>query len=71
MSDRDPDPAKKPFSKRTRTKEGRTYYDNVYASSLEEAYERYGESHMEGAEVDIVPADADDLDRGDRGLSYP
>ncbi|MFG2005552.1 hypothetical protein ACGFNU_41035 [Spirillospora sp. NPDC048911] len=62
---------KKPFSKRTRTKEGRTYYDNVYASSLEEAYELYGKSRMEGAEVDIIPADADDLERGERGLSYP
>lgn len=61
---------KKAFSKRTRTKEGRTYYDNVYATSLEEAYELYGESYMEGAEVDIIPASADDLAWGDRGLSY-
>ncbi|KAB2349651.1 hypothetical protein [Actinomadura rudentiformis] len=59
----------KAFSKRTRTKEGRTYYDNVYAASLEEAYELYGESYMEGAEVDIVPAGAWDLAMGDRGLS--
>jgi hypothetical protein len=59
------------FSKRTRTREGRTYYDNVYAASLEEAYELYGTSAFEGAEIDIVPAGPADLERGERGLSYP
>ncbi|MEU5877842.1 hypothetical protein [Spirillospora sp. NPDC047279] len=59
------------FSKRTRTRDGRTYYDNVYADSLEEAYALYGESYMDGAEVDIVPAGPEDLERGDRGLSHP
>lgn len=58
------------FSKRTRTREGRTYYDNVYATSLEEAYEKFGASGFEGAVVDIIPADAEDLERGERGLSY-
>jgi hypothetical protein len=59
------------FSKRTRTRDGRTYYDNVYAASLEEAYERYGTSAIEGAVIDIIPAGPEDLERGDRGLSYP
>ncbi|GLY75019.1 hypothetical protein Airi01_032860 [Actinoallomurus iriomotensis] len=59
------------FSKRTRTKEGRTYYDNVYATSLEKAYELYGTSNMEDAVVDIIEADDEDLERGERGLSHP
>jgi hypothetical protein len=59
------------FSKRTRTRDGRTYYDNVHATSLEEAYELHGTSTFEGAEVDIIPAGPDDLERGERGLSYP
>jgi hypothetical protein len=67
MSD---DKPKIAFSVRTRTRQGRTYYDNVYAASLEEAYERYGTSRMEGAEVDIVEADQWDLDMSDRGLSH-
>jgi hypothetical protein len=59
------------FSRRTRTPEGRTYYDNVYAASLEEAYEKFGDSRMEGAVVDIIKADDEDLERGERGLSHP
>ncbi|MEV4257830.1 hypothetical protein AB0J52_32110 [Spirillospora sp. NPDC049652] len=58
------------YSKRTRTADGRTYYDNVEAESLEDAYRRYGQSAFEGAEIDIVLADPWDIAMGERGLSY-
>lgn len=64
------EPQLKIYSKRTRTPEGRTYYDNVRAASLEDAYRRYGSSAIEGAEIDIVLADAWDIDMGERGLSH-
>ncbi|MEO3783678.1 hypothetical protein ABGB12_10130 [Actinocorallia sp. B10E7] len=59
------------YSVRIRTRQGRSYYSNVYAYSLEEAYARHGTSGFEGAEIDIVQARADDLERAERGLSYP
>ncbi|MEV5571474.1 hypothetical protein AB0L06_15600 [Spirillospora sp. NPDC052269] len=60
----------KTYSMRTRTADGRTYYDNVEAESLEDAYRRYGSGAFEGAEIDIVLADAWDIDMGERGLSH-
>ncbi|MCP2338838.1 hypothetical protein [Actinomadura rupiterrae] len=73
MSDETPQDAPKElkiYSKRTRTADGRTYYDNVEAESLEDAYRRYGKSAFENAEIDIVLADAWDIDMGERGLSH-
>ncbi|RFU42827.1 hypothetical protein DZF91_04475 [Actinomadura logoneensis] len=58
------------YSKRTKTADGRTYYDNVEAESLEDAYRRYGHSAFEGAQIDIVLADPWDIAMGERGLSY-
>ncbi|MBA9007897.1 hypothetical protein [Thermomonospora cellulosilytica] len=57
------------FSRRTRAG-GRTYYDNVYATSLEEAYSLYGTSASEDAEIDIIEASEEDLARGELGLSW-
>ncbi|MFC5180953.1 hypothetical protein [Actinomadura harenae] len=60
------------YSMRTRTRDGRTSYDNVEAESLEDAYRTYGGSAIEGAEIeiDIVLADAWDIDMGERGLGH-
>lgn len=59
------------FSKRTVTRDGRSYYDNIEARSLEEAIEHYGTSQFPGATVDIIRASPEDIERGERGLSYP